>query len=194
MTSNSKLVASGEEPESDTELESRSGTLEWAIVIVSAIVFALLLRTFVVAAFYIPSGSMEPTLEINDRVLVNKLSYATGDITRGDIVVIRREVVLPGQTDDIIKRVIAFPGETVEISDDTVFIDGEALDESAYLGDGVPEDNFGPFDVPEGTIFVLGDNRSNSDDSAKSLGPVKEEQVVGRAFVRFWPLSRLGGV
>ncbi len=180
--------------DSDGEYSTRSSVFEWAVVIVSAVVFALLLRTFVVAAFWIPSGSMEPTLEINDRVLVNKLSYTTGEISRGDIVVIRREEVLPGQTKDLIKRVIAFSGESIEVREDTVFIDGEAIDESDYLADNVPEDDFGPFEVPEGTIFVLGDNRSNSDDSAKGLGPVNEEQVVGRAFVRFWPLNRAGGL
>ncbi len=180
--------------DSDGEYSTRSSVFEWAVVIVSAVVFALLLRTFVVAAFWIPSGSMEPTLEINDRVLVNKLSYTTGEISRGDIVVIRREEVLPGQTKDLIKRVVAFSGESIEVREDTVFIDGEPIDESDYLADNVPEDDFGPFEVPEGTIFVLGDNRSNSDDSAKGLGPVNEEQVVGRAFVRFWPLNRAGGL
>ncbi len=181
----------------EEEAESNSAgrnVFEWVVVIVSSVVFALLLRAFVLAAFWIPSGSMEPTLQIKDRVLVNKLSYVVGDIGRGDIVVIEREEVVPGQTKDLIKRVVAFSGETVEVRDDTVFIDGEPLDESDYLADDVPEDEFGPETVPDGHIFVLGDNRPRSDDSSRGLGPVKETQVVGKAFVRFLPFDRIGGL
>ena len=178
----------------EDEPNAGRNAFEWLIVVVSAVVFALLLRTFVLAAFWIPSASMEPTLEIKDRVLVNKLSYSVGDVKRGDIIVIEREEVTPGQTKDLIKRVVALSGETVEIRDDQVFVDGDPVDESEYLGDDVPENEFGPEKIPEGHVFVLGDNRPKSDDSSGSLGPIRESQIVGKAFVRFWPIDRVGGV
>jgi signal peptidase I len=172
---------------------SRSRTIvEWIAVIGGALVVALLIKTFLIQAFYIPSSSMEPTLDVGDRVLVNKLSYRLHDVNRGDLVVFE----LPeGQSEgarDLIKRVIALPGETVEGRDGVVVIDGRVLDEP-YLPEGARTEAFDPVEVPEDQVFVMGDNRSpgGSRDS-RIFGPIAQDDIVGRAFVRVWPLGALG--
>lgn len=135
---------------------------------------------------------MFPTLRQNDRVLVNKLSYELHDVNRGDLVVFERP---PGETDteikDLIKRVIALPGEVVSsCGDGRVCIDGAPLEEP-YLVDGVTSNDIERQTIPEGYVFVMGDNRENSRDS-RVFGPIDEDLIVGRAFVRIWPLSNLG--
>ena len=172
--------------------EVTRNALEWAVVLVGAVLVALLLRASLFQAFWIPSESMETTLLTNDRVLVNKVSYRLHDIHRGDIVVFARPEDDPGEIRDLIKRVIALPGERVEATDGSVYINGQRLVEP-YLDPGVTTDDFPPTIVPEGEIFVMGDNRENSQDS-RWFGTVSEERVVGRAFVLFWPLGRLGSL
>ncbi|MCB1270264.1 MAG: signal peptidase I [Microthrixaceae bacterium] len=167
--------------------------IEWAAVIVGAVLVALLVRNFVVQSFQIPSGSMHPTLIEGDRVLVNRLSYRLHDINRGDVIVFGRPdsaPAAPGEPEDLIKRVIALPGETISAEDGVVMIDGAPLTEP-YLDPGtltgeLPE----PVTVPEGELFVMGDNRGNSSDS-RFIGTIPEELVVGRAFAIIWPPSRL---
>ncbi len=171
--------------------------IEWIVVLVGAVLLALLLRAVLLQAFWIPSPSMESTLEIKDRVLVNKLSYRLHDINRGDVVVFRRTDQEIGSSPDlprdVIKRVIGLPGETIEARDDTVIINGETLlDESSYIDEGVITEDFGPVEIPEGHVFVMGDNRQQSLDSRFETGPVATDRVVGRAFFLFWPLNRVG--
>jgi signal peptidase I len=177
--------------------------LEWVAVIVLAVGAAMLIKTFVMQAFYIPTGSMQPTLEINDRVLVNKLSYRLHDVNRGDIVVFERlpQEVGPDNTKDLIKRVIGLPGESIVIKDDRVYVNGAVLDEP-YLPPGTHTVNTNavhpcttetPCVVPPDSVWVMGDNRSSSQDS-RVIGPIPIERIVGRAFVRVWPLSRFGGI
>ncbi len=176
--------------------------LEWVVLIAIALGIAFLIKTFLFQAFYIPSASMEPTLNIGDRVLVNKLS---GDPSRGDIVVFEApERAQSGGIEDLVKRVIGLPGETVTADDDgTVVIDGRRLDEP-YLPDGtltkftdVPPDCGAPEGgvpgcvVPEGRYLMLGDNRQFSKDS-RVFGPIADDTLVGRVFVRIWPLSDIG--
>ena len=139
--------------------------VEWVLVIGGALLVAFLIRTFLLAAFYIPSASMVSTLEEGDRVLVNKLSYKLHDVDRGDIVVFERP---PGEPDngieDYIKRVIALPGETVEGRDGRVVVNGRYLDEP-YLDEGTVTSEFPPEIVAAGKVWVMGDNREVSVDS-----------------------------
>lgn len=170
---------------------STRSAIEWVAVIVGALVVALVVKTFLIQAFYIPSESMVPSLKVGDRVLVNKLSYTTGDIERGDVVVFARPGG-PGSDgiEDLIKRVVGLPGETVEGRDGRVYVDGEELPET-YLPDGVETSVFPPYEVPEDHVWVMGDNRGASDDSRR-FKAVPTSDVVGRAFVIIWPLTELG--
>lgn len=166
--------------------------VEWAAVVLVALLAAFLVKTFLFQPFYIPSESMVPTLEVDDRLLVNKLSYKLHDVHRGDIVVFERP---PGQLadsaiKDLVKRVMALPGETVEGKDGRVFVNGEPVDEP-YLPDGTSTSAFAPVTLGDHQVWVMGDNRSFSSDS-RSFGPIDEDLIEGRAFLRFWPLGNLG--
>jgi signal peptidase I len=159
-----------------------------------SIVLALGIRTFVAEARYIPSGSMEPTLEINDRLVVEKISYYFNPPERGDIIVFwPPDSLFPEgkRRDAFIKRVIGLPGDTVEITEGTVFINGEPLEETYIKAE--PTYVWGPEVVPDGEYLVLGDNRNSSYDS-HSWGFVPAENIIGKAVVRFWPPSRMGGL
>jgi signal peptidase I len=173
-------------------------TIEWVAVIVGALVVALVVKTFLFQAFYIPSASMEPTLKKGDRVLVNKLSYDLHDINRGDIVVFELppEKVGPDGIKDLIKRVIGLPGDVIETRDGIVYINDKRLEEP-YLPDGVKTDqpSIDRKTVPKDHIFVMGDNRDNSMDSRyESRGPIPIDTVVGRAFIQVWPPGDIGGL
>lgn len=163
---------------------------DWALVVVIALVVALGVRTFLLAHFVVEGSSMYSTLETGDRVFVNKVSYRLHDPNRGDVVVLHE---IRGTTErDLIKRVIAVGGEEVEMRSCEVRIGGLLLLEP-YLDPTVVTPgncggDFGPILVPEGTVFVMGDNRAGSQDS-RTLGPVLLDDIVGRAFVVFWPRS-----
>ncbi len=154
---------------------------------------------------------MEPTIEINDRVMVNKLAYKWGEPQRGDIVVFRDpredeiEESIPEAVirsvleavgvrtrgrDDLIKRVIGLPGDTIEIRANHIVVNGTPLDEP-YLDDDLEMPDEGPFPVAEGEVFVMGDNRNASFDSRR-FGPVPLDDLVGQAFVTIWPLAHFG--
>jgi signal peptidase I len=164
--------------------------VEWVLIIGGAFLVAFVVKTFLIQAFFIPSGSMLPTLHEDDRVLVNKLSYDLHDVNRGDLVVFERpEGETAGQIKDLIKRVVGLPGERIEQRDGDVYIDGQLLEEP-YLVDGSETTNLDPQTVPEGHVFVMGDNRGDSMDS-RVFQAIDEDLIVGRAFVRVWPLSNL---
>jgi signal peptidase I len=177
--------------------DARRNAIEWAVVLVGAVLLALILRAVLLQAFWIPSPSMESTLLVRDRVLVNKVSYNLHEIHRGDVIVFRRteaEIAAnPELPRDVIKRVIALEGETIEIRDNKVWINGGELLEP-YLDEDVRTDDFEAETVPEGHVFVMGDNRGLSLDSRFETGPVSHDRVVGRAFFLFWPLDRLGSL
>jgi signal peptidase I len=183
---------SGPQPDSDTRRWSSPlrGAVEWILILLGAVAVAFVIKTFLFQAFYIPSVSMEPTLKVRDRVIVNKLSYDFHDVHRGDIVVFKSP---PGEetgtVKDLIKRVIALPGETVEARDGHILINGQPLTEP-YLHDGVTTGQMEPHKVPPGHVWVMGDNRPNSKDS-RYFGAVDEDLIVGRAFVRVWPIPKL---
>jgi signal peptidase I len=177
--------------------------IEWIVVVAGAVLVALIIKTFVVQAFYIPSESMRPTLEIGDRVLVNKLSYHLHDVNRGDIIVFERpDGAADTEIKDLIKRVIALPGEKVILQDHKVYINDHLLNEP-YLPPGTLTEANGtwthscraddPCVVPPGTVWAMGDNRMNSKDS-RYIGPIPEDKLVGRAFVIVWPVNRFGGM
>ncbi len=163
---------------------------DWALVVVIALVVALGVRTFLLAHFVVEGSSMYSTLETGDRVFVNKVSYRLHDPNRGDVVVLHE---IRGTTErDLIKRVIAVGGEEIEMRSCEIRIGGQLLIEP-YLDPTVVTPgncggDFGPILVPEGTVFVMGDNRAGSQDS-RTLGPVLLDDIVGRAFVVFWPRS-----
>jgi signal peptidase I len=191
IESDSPPEADVPEPEGTAPRSNAKSILEWVGVIVGALLVALVIKTFLLQAFYIPSRSMEPTLRIGDRVLVNKLSYKAHDINRGDIVVFERpKDEPPDAIKDLIKRVIALPGETISTQNGQVYIDGRPLREP-YLPTGTVTDNLPPTKIPEGEVFVMGDNRGDSRDS-RFFGPIDEDLIVGRAFVRIWPITHLG--
>ena len=169
--------------------------VEWTLILTAALGIALVVRTYVLAAFYIPSPSMTPTLAVGDRVLVNKLSYRLHGIHRGDLIVFRRPPNQPDlQVHDLIKRVIGLPGDTIEFVDGEVHVNGQLLVEP-YLRDDIQtvQRQAGVIVVGERQVLVLGDNRANSHDG-RVFGPVDQSLIVGRAFVTVWPFSRLGSL
>lgn len=206
----------------------RSGLRAWlretAVIVGSALVLSLLIKTFLVQAFFIPSSSMEQTLLVGDRVLVSKLAPGPMDVHRGDIVVFKdpggwlpeqtdpdvapwRAAVTEGLTfvgllpqdsgEHLIKRVIGMPGDTVECCDDQgrVLVNGTPLDEPYLAAGAVPSEMEFSVVVPEGGLWVMGDNRQNSQDSryqqgAPGGGTVPLNHVVGVAFVTVWPVDR----
>jgi len=189
---------------------------ELPVLVVAAFALALLIKTFVLQAFYIPSGSMLPTLEVGERILVEKISYRLGGPDRGDVVVFERSldpaVPSPHEDDsvpedivnafkslfgwptggeqDYVKRVMAIGGDTIESREGVVYVNDEPVDEP-YLPKGVVTSDFPTQQVPEGQIFVMGDNRGSSDDS-RNFGPVPDDEVVGRAFLSIWPANEFG--
>jgi signal peptidase I len=151
---------------------------------------SLSLREFVAEARYIPAGSMLPTLEINDRIIINKLGYKLTDPKRGDIVLFSPPDILQQQYKDaLIKRIIGLPGETIEVKNGQVIINGEVLSEE-YITEE-PQYNWGPEVIPEKAYFVLGDNRNNSFDS-HAWGFVSRDNIIGKATQIFWPPQRMG--
>ena len=170
---------------------SRRTIIEWAAILVIAVVAAILLRSFVIQPYYIPSGSMEPTLKVGDKVLVNKLSYHLHGVHRGDVVVFKRP---PNDYNpdikDLIKRVIGLPDDEVSAQGGHVYINGHELNEP-WLPKNVVTTNFGPVHVPSGDYFVMGDNRTNSADS-RVIGPIPGNLIVGRAFLIVWPVGNIG--
>lgn len=161
--------------------------LSWGKDILIAVIIALFIRQFVLAHTVIPTGSMIPTIEINDHVIVNKLSYRFSEPKRGDIIVFHEDI-------DLIKRVIGLPGEEIDLRDGKVFINGEPLEEN-YLNEPMDTNLLGilefPFQIPEDTYFVMGDNRNESQDS-RYFGSIHKNKVFAKAGLRIWPLKSFG--
>jgi signal peptidase I len=188
-------------------------------LVASALILAILIKSFLVQAFFIPSGSMEPTLRPGDRILVCRICALFSEVSHGDVVVFSDPDPAPHEErgvvggflhwlgegigvarpedDDFIKRVVALEGDTWEIRRGRLFVNGARVREP-YLSAERDTRNFGPETVPDGMLFVLGDNRLHSGDSRfpppGGLGYVPEDKVIGEAFVIAWPLDRMGGV
>lgn len=189
-----------------------SVVVEMAVLLVGAVILAVLIKSFLIQPFEIPSQSMHPTLQVGDRVMVSKVSYLFSGPSRGDVVVFSPpgrfqpdrnvfEIVWHevreafGWYDiseaDLIKRVIATAGDTVEIRRDEIRVNGDLLEEP-YLGSSTREETF-TVEVEEDRLFVMGDHRAKSSDS-RVFGTVPIDNVVGKAVLRIWPLDRLGGI
>ena len=174
------------------------GLLEWVAVFVIALAVFWVVRLFVVEPFTVPTGSMEPTIQIGDNVLGQKVSLRLGqEVHAGDIVVFRN----PDATSDhdiLVKRVIATGGQTVDLRDGHVYVDGKPLDEPYAAGKSHPLDMQAPgvavsfpYTVPEGLVWLMGDNRENSADS-RYFGAVPTDNLIAVVFFRYWPLDRIG--
>ncbi|MFO7291842.1 MAG: signal peptidase I [Actinomycetes bacterium] len=202
-------------PEEIPEEETRRTPLwlELPGLLFTALAVAVVVKTFLIQPFYIPSESMLPTIEINDRVIVNKLAYRFGEPEPGDVVVVLNPALTDEQLQesipeavirsileavgvrsrpevDLIKRVVAVEGQTVEVADGRLYIDGVPQEEP-YLLEPDIRGTFGPQVVPEGHVFLMGDNRNSSLDS-RAFGPVPVEEIIGQAILRIWPLDRFG--
>ncbi|MBC7341757.1 MAG: signal peptidase I [Clostridia bacterium] len=175
-----------QEEQVSKENERRSTIIDFLEVLVIAAVLAAIIRLFLFTPFYIPSSSMEPALEPGDRIIVNKILYHFAVPQRGDIVVFRYPV---DPSRDFVKRIIGLPGETVEVRNSRVYINGRPLEES-YLPSQLSYPNYGPIRVPQGSFFVMGDNRPDSDDS-RVWGCLPDRYLIGKAVLIFWPLDRL---
>lgn len=189
--------------------------LEFPLLIVAALLIAVVIKTFLFQAFWIPSSSMEDTLQVFDRVLVSKVTYELSDVARGDIIVfddprpgfeqpaedpleravrnLKESIGLVTPQSEFIKRVIGLPGDTVHGRDGGVYVNGVRLVEPYLREPDTPIQPFGPVEVLAGSLFVMGDNRQASQDS-RFFGPIPIDEVVGKAFVVIWPTSRWGGL
>jgi len=165
--------------------------IEWALLIAGALLIALIIKTFLFQAFYIPSASMDPTLKVHDRVLVNKLSYHLHPVHRRDIILFKApEQERTAQIKDLVKRVIGLPGDTIQARDGQVYINDRLLKEP-YLPKGTRTEDLPRKLIPAGHYFMMGDNRGASSDS-RVFGPITRSSIIGRAFVKMWPWNRLG--
>lgn len=156
--------------------------------VILAVILAAVIRIWIIEPFYIPSPSMEPTLYREDRIIVNKVTYRFRSPQRGDVIVFKYPL---DPRRNFVKRVIAFEGETIEIRNNYVYINGQRLDEP-YIPRVMVSD-FEPVRVPKDHLFVMGDNRNNSDDS-RVWGPLNKKYLVGKTVLIYWPPDRLGGV
>jgi len=168
--------------------------VETVVVVVVAVVVAVVLRAFVIQTFFIPSGSMEPTLKIGDRILVDKLSYHLHGVGRGDIIVFKTPPAEVGKcagppVPDLVKRVIGLPGEEISSRGNTVLINGKPLAEPWLPRHDPLGQPITPTRIPANRYFVMGDNRANSCDS-RDWGLVPRSSIVGRVVAVFWPFSQ----
>jgi signal peptidase I len=185
--------ASGSRPNPKRTHRKRRVAIEWTLIIVVAVLASFLVRTFVFQTFYIPSGSMNPTLWKGDRIIVNKLSVEFGTINIGDIVVFKAPADVAKDchdpVTDLVKRVIGLPGDHLYSKGNTIYVNGKPLDQrwTVYptLGDPIR-----PTTVPAGNYFMMGDNHPDSCDS-RTWGTVPRSDLIGKVFVRIWPLKSI---
>jgi signal peptidase I len=185
------------DPKDPPKPSATRAIIEWVVVIAIAVVLALVVRAYVVQTFYIPSPSMEPTLQIGDRILVLKAAYDFTSPAIGDVIVFRappKEHLMCSEPEvqDLVKRIIALPGDTISSKGNTIYIDGKPLvqpwQHTSQLGPAIR-----PQTIPPNQYFVMGDNRPDSCDS-RVWGTVPRANIIGKAIVIFWPLSRISTI
>ena len=163
--------------------------LEWVLIIVIALAAALFINFVIIINSVVPSGSMESTIMTNSRMMGLRVTYWFSDPQQGDIIVFKYP---DDPSQNFVKRVIGVPGDTVEIIHGVTYVNGEVLDEP-YLNETPLDKNFGPYEVPEGCYFVMGDNRNNSNDARYWKNTyVTRDAVLGKALFVYWPISRIG--
>lgn len=181
-----------EQPQEAAPADEHYSFVRWLVelIVLVAVAFAVayVLKLFVVQPFYIPSGSMEPTLMPGDRILVNKFVYRFEEPKQGDIVVF----IAPHDSAkrDFIKRVVAVAGQEVAVRGGELVVDGRPVREPYVVSTNGSD--YGPLRVPEDAVFVMGDNRQNSSDS-RVFGPLPEKDILGKAFIIYWPLRLQSG-
>ena len=184
-------MAHKQDIQADTEEKTSVGKelFQWVLVIIGAVILAFLIDTFVIVNAQIPSGSMENTIMTGDRVFGNRLAYKFSDPKRFDIIIFKYP---DDESQLFIKRIIGLPGETVEIHDGNIYINGSDTPlEDVDIKEPM-EGSFGPYTVPEGCYFVMGDNRNNSRDSRYWENTfVSEDEILGKAVFRYWPLNKM---
>ena len=184
-------MAHKQDIQADTEEKASVGKelFQWVLVILGAVILAFLIDTFVIVNAQIPSGSMENTIMTGDRVFGNRLTYKFSDPKRFDIIIFKYP---DDESQLFIKRIIGLPGETVEIHDGNIYINGsDSPLEDVDIKEPM-EGSFGPYTVPEGCYFVMGDNRNNSRDSRYWENTfVSEDEILGKAVLRYWPLNKM---
>ena len=184
--------------EPEQEPSNKNELFHWILTLAIAVIIALCVNRFVLVNAEIPSGSMENTIMTGDRVFGNRLAYIFGEPKRFDIIIFR----YPDDEKQLfIKRIIGLPGETVEIHDGQIFIDGSKTPLKDVTTKEFMQGSFGPYTVPDNCYFVMGDNRNHSSDS-RFIGPVPvdhvlgfveyaDDEIVGKAFLRYWPLNKI---
>jgi signal peptidase I len=193
MTDPSLEVAPTAEPTPTTTKSRKKALTEWVVILIVAVLVSLIMRTFVFETYFVPSGSMYPTLHVGDRIIVDKLSVDFGTINRGDIVVFKAPkkvaTACGDAVADLVKRVIGLPGDNLTSKGNTIYVNGKALKENwphiEPLGTAI-----GKIHVPAGDYFMMGDNHPPSCDS-RSWGFVPKSSIIGKVFLRIWPLSRI---
>lgn len=176
-------------PDTDKKNSWQSELIQWAVVIIGAVILAVLINSFVIVNAQIPSGSMENTIMTGDRVFGNRLAYAFSDPERFDIIIFKYP---DDESQLFIKRIIGLPGETVEIRDGNIYINGSDTPLEDVETKEPMEGSFGPYTVPEDCYFVMGDNRNNSRDSRYWEHTfVSRDEILGKAVFRYWPLNKM---
>jgi signal peptidase I len=181
-------------PEAKKRSTRRSLT-EWGVVVVIAVAVSILIRTFVFQTFFIPSGSMEPTLQVGDRIVVSKLSVEFGTIHTGDILVFKAPKAVAtdcgDNVADLVKRVIGLPGQTIWSKGNTIYVDGKVLAQPWTHVSQIGPKSIVKTHIAKNHYFMMGDNEPNSCDS-RYWGTIPRSSIIGKAFFRLWPLSRVG--
>jgi len=167
----------------------RHWIFDWAETIVVALILALIIRAFFLQVFWIPSGSMEPSLDISDRIVVNKVRYYFRPPQRQEVVVFRQVGSIDETKKDLIKRLMGLPGETLQVKNGIIYTNGKAVVEKHPMNQDFA--NFGPVTIPADAYFVMGDNRPASADS-RYWGFLPRKNIIGQAFLRIWPITKFG--